>query len=274
MTKLPTFYLAHGGGPLPVLGDPLHASLTASLKNLRKNLPVADQISSILIVSAHWEETKTPTVTSNPSPQMIYDYYGFPPESYEIKYNSSGNPSLASRIATLLQTNNIPCKLDSTRGYDHGAYIPLLLAFPDAKIPVVQLSLVSSLDPELHIKIGEAIAPLREEGVLLIGSGMSFHNMQVFRSSMMDKSGNQVDTKSKQFDEYLQHTITGQISWEERRKNLVGWVDDAPAARYCHPREEHLLPLMVVAGAAMHDSGTTIYNDVLLGTVISSFKFG
>jgi len=218
-------------------------------------------------------QEKVPTVTTSPVPSLIYDYHGFPPESYLLTYPAPGNPALAHRVATLLRGAGLQCHEDATRGLDHGAFIPLLLSHPKADIPVVQLSLMSSLDAEAHVRMGEALAPLREEGVLIYGSGLSFHNMGAFRFSRSNGGG--VDAKSGAFDAFLHSAVVGDWSkggWEERKEKLVHW-EQAPEARYAHPREEHLLPLMVAFGAAKGGCGEAIFKGELMGAQVSSFKF-
>lgn len=272
LIKLPTLYVAHGGGPLPVLGDPGHAGLTKALRRLPTSLG-APKPSAILVVSAHWEEN-VPTITSGPNPSLIFDYFGFPPESYSLKYPAPGDPRLASRVAQLLRKAGFDAKEDSKRGWDHGTFIPLMLSHPDADIPVVQLSLISSLDPEAHLRMGRALAPLREEGVLIYASGLSFHNMGLFMSSMGRGSPTgAADPRSVAFDDYLNEAATGNAPAEERWKMLVDWAK-APHSKFCHPREEHLLPLMVAYGAAEGEPGRAVQRGPLLGAQVSSFAFG
>lgn len=225
------------------------------------------------------------TVTSGANPPLIYDYYGFLPESYQLKYPAPGNPALAHKVATLLKTAGIECREDSTRGFDHGVFIPLMLTYPEADIPVVELSLVRSLDPELHLRIGEAIAPLRDENVLIVASGMSFHNMSVFMKNMGGSVHNKVDPKSVEFDNYLKMAAgadgggksspssSSVLPLEERRAMLVNWKR-GPNALYAHPREEHLIPMMVAFGAAGGDLGSVVLSDGLLGAQVTSFAFG
>lgn len=172
----PVIYIPHGGGPLPLLGDRAHLSLIDFLTQLGDKVV---RPSAILLISAHWECDQV-TLTSGDSPPLIYDYYGFPPESYEIQYAPPGSPDLAEYISTLLQEEGIDSRLDTERGYDHGMFVPLKLIYPEAKIPCVQLSLQSALQAEDHIKVGQALQRVREENVLIIGSGLSFHNMECF----------------------------------------------------------------------------------------------
>lgn len=216
------------------------------------------------MISAHWVE-EVVQVTSGVWPKLIYDYKGFPEHTYALQYPAKGDPELANRILGLLNDQDIPAKLNPVRGFDHGMFIPLMLMFPNADIPVVQISLHSNLDPQKHIEIGEAIVGLRNEGILIIGSGMSFHHMRTY--------GNPRYTPiSEQFDQWLSHTIESPP--DIRSQRLANW-EHAPSARQCHPHqeEEHLLPLMVVAGAADIDQGKRVFTDRVLETSISAYCF-
>ena len=263
--RLPVVYLPHGGGPWPFveLGmdrgelDGLAAYLR-SLSSLPKTAPKA-----VLVVSAHWEEA-VPTVQTSEHPPMLYDYSGFPPESYEITWPAPGAPALAARVQALLGAGGFQTGTDSDRGFDHGTFVPLKLMYPEASIPTVQLSLKKGLDPEEHLAMGRALAPLRDEGVFLIGSGMSYHNMRGFREA----SGR---AASETFDEWLRATSV--LPAKDRDARLAQW-STAPSARLAHPREEHLLPLMVMAGAAGADVGSVAYNRILLGARVSAIHFG
>lgn len=235
-------YLSHGGGPLPLLGDKAHEELVAFLK---KVTPALGSPSAILVISAHWEEDK-PTITSGASPSLIYDYYGFPDESYSIEYPAPGAPMLAQKTTELLQHQGIDASLTDQRGFDHGLFVPLKIMYPEANIPCLQLSLVKSLRPDEHIRIGQALAGLLAQQVLVIGSGFSFHNLKAFfaPSTMETQAMNDV------FEQWLIDTCTNRrITESEREQRLISW-ESAPAARYCHPREEHLLPLHVCYGVA------------------------
>ncbi|KIY99800.1 4,5-DOPA dioxygenase extradiol-like protein [Monoraphidium neglectum] len=163
------------GGPLPVLGDPAHVQLTASLRSLPGRLPAAP--TAILLCSAHFEAAQ-PTVIAEPPSHLLYDYGGFPPESYQLQYRPPGQPALAQSVLRLLRGAGFEPQLESSgRGLDHGAFIPLMLMYPSAAIPVVELSILASLAPEDHVRMGEALRPLRDEGVLIVGSGSSFHSI-------------------------------------------------------------------------------------------------
>jgi 4,5-DOPA dioxygenase extradiol len=254
-------YIGHGGGPLPLLGDAGHKKMVDFMIQLPQKLKKPD---AVLVISAHWEEN-IPTVQSSPNPAMFYDYYGFPEQAYEIKYPSHGNPELANKIEILLQANNISSRMDQTRAYDHGLFIPLSLMIPQADIPAIQLSLISGLNPAAHIALGKALSPLMSENILVIGSGFSFHNLRGFFGSTIDSP----DPANDLFQNWLIETCVSPISQSEREKRLIDW-QNAPSARYCHPREEHLLPLHVCFGMA-GTQANLIFDDKILGKRNVSF---
>lgn len=264
--KMPTWYIPHGGGPCFFMEwNPPHAwdRMADFLRNAASTLPRMP--SAIVMVSAHWLEPKF-SVTRAPQPSLIYDYYGFPPHTYELKYPAPGAPDLADRIVQALSAAGVPAGADAQRGFDHGMFIPLKLMFPDADIPVVQLSLHESVDPAIHLAAGRALETLREQGVLIVGSGMSFHNMRAYGNP-------QYGPVSDVFDEWLTQAV--QASPEARDALLTNWAQ-APGARHCHPprAEEHLIPLMTVAGAAGRDAGQKVFSDRVLETTLSAFAFG
>ena len=258
---MPVVFLPHGGGPMPLLGEPNHRSLTTFLQNLGGQLP---RPKAIVVITAHWESPEV-AISSAPRPSMIYDYSGFPPESYHFNYPAVGNPELATMVFERFKAADIPARLDPVRGFDHGTFVPLMLMYPDADIPVVQVSLLRSLDPASHIKMGEALTSLRAEGVLIVGSGMSFHNMQGFFTQDTDTR-----ERSRRFDDWLTQVLL-YSPYSEQQQNLIAW-QQAPEARFCHPREEHLLPLHVCLGAAgPHAHAQKNYGDVFFNSVISGF---
>lgn len=220
---------------------------------------------AVLLVSAHWEEDEFQVSAADP-PRLIYDYYGFPDHTYRLEYPASGAPELAAEVRNLLEKAGIPCMIHPKRGLDHGAFIPLKLIFPEASTPVASFSLKSSLDPRQHLDAGKALAPLRRKGVWIVGSGMSYHNM----SGLMSPTTEGVIKPSEPFDTWL--TMVCGMEEEPRARKLRQWAE-APSARECHPREEHLLPLMVVAGAAESSPGRKIFSDVVMGARISAFQF-
>lgn len=261
--RMPVVFIPHGGGPWPFVdvGFPKAevAELAEYLRSLRTVPKTPPQ--ALLAISGHWEEP-VPTVMTSEHPPMYYDYSGFPPESYEITWPAPGDPALAARVQELLGAAGFKTATDARRGFDHGTFIPLKLTYPDADVPTVQLSLKRGLDPEEHLAIGRALAPLRDEGIFIIGSGMTFHDLRAFFNPR---------SVSERFDAWLRDTAT--LDAPERNRRLAQWAS-APAARLAHPREEHLLPLMVVAGAAGTDRGTLAYNGTLMGHRLSAHHFG
>ena len=259
----PVLYLPHGGGPLPLLGDEEHGSLVSFLRRVPEKL---GEPSAIVVVSAHWEEDQA-TVTSGRHPELIYDYYGFPPESYQIQYRAPGHPQLAKELVARIKASGLRATLDEHRGFDHGLFVPLKLMYPNAEIPCIQLSLLKSMDPEEHIELGKSIAILRKHNVLIVGSGMSFHNLPAFFSP--DRVGR---NENDEFDRWLVETCTSaSISSKQREQRLAQW-EEAPSARFCHPREEHLLPLHVCYGVAGAETPTAqvVFNQDVMGKRVSS----
>ena len=252
----PVLYIPHGGGPLPLFEHAGHVKLVSFLQAIPVELGKPD---AILLISAHWEAAE-PTVTGGATPSLVYDYFGFPQETYQIEYPAPGAPSLATRIHQLLRNSGINARIDTFRGFDHGLFVPLKLMYPDAAIPCVQLSLVQGLDSAEHIRIGKALADLRSENILTIGSGFSFHNMKAF--SFSDSMF--TDEKNDSFDLWLRNTCTDpDLTPADRYRRLTAW-EQAPHARYCHPREEHLLPLHVCYGMA-DTAAQAVFNDFILG---------
>lgn len=261
---LPTYFISHGGGPWPWLDGPFRRQfdgLEQSLKDLVAEIGSAP--TAVLMVSGHWEEAQF-TVQSAAQPGMVYDYGGFPPHTYQIRYAAPGSPALAARVHTLLTAAGIPAGLDPSRGYDHGTFSPLQAMYPNADVPVVQLSLKHGYDPAAHLAAGRALAPLRSEGVLLVGSGLSFHNLRMF--------GPAGAAASEAFDGWLAEAMAAGSA--ERSARLIRW-EDAPAARTAHPQEDHLLPLMVAVGAAEQEPAFRVYYERFMGGVaVSSYRFG
>ena len=254
-TKRNIAYISHGGGPMPLLGDPDHYEMVETLKEIASKI---DKPSAILVISAHWE-ARLPTVTSGTNPGIIYDYGGFPQAAYEIEYPAPGEPVLAKRVMNSLKEDGIDAVQDEQRGFDHGLFVPLKLIYPDADIPCVQLSLVQSLDADLHIQIGKALQSLDWDNLLVIGSGFSFHYMRAFFSPESQESR----AMNIAFDEWLRETISDEGLLEEARKErLVHW-SSAPGARFCHPREEHLIPLHVCYGMATKPSDKAFKAEIM-----------
>ncbi len=265
--RLPTYFISHGGGPWPYLDGPFRRmfdQLEQSLKDLRREL--GDAPRAVLVISGHWEETGF-AISSGEQPGMVYDYSGFPEHTYHIRYAAPGSPELARRVQQLLGAGGVPARLDPERGYDHGTFSLMKPLYPEEDIPLVQVSIDRSYDPEAHLRLGRLLAPLRDEGVLIIGSGLTYHNMR-------DMRGSEGFEPSRVFDAWLQETLVAADA-EERTRRLVDW-ERAPMARAAHPQEDHLIPLMAVVGAAENEAGAVVYhqNDLFGGITASSFRFG
>jgi aromatic ring-opening dioxygenase catalytic subunit (LigB family) len=261
---LPTVFIPHGAGPCFFMewtrGPKDEWEPTAAwLKSLIATLP--ERPKAILVISGHWEEPAF-TVGSAEHPSLIYDYYGFPEQTYRLRFDAAGSPALARRVRELLGAAGLPAREDPARGYDHGVFVPLKLVTPNADIPVVQLSLKSDLDPGTHLAVGRALAPLRDEGVLILGSGMSWHNMRGFTPAFT--------ARSAAFDAWLGEAMSDPA----RRDDAIRHWDQAPYAREAHPREEHLAPLFVAAGAAEGEPGRVAFRDTVMDVVVSGYEFG
>lgn len=261
---MPTIYIPHGGGPCFFMKwDPPDNwnSMKYFLEKLASTLP--RKPSTILLISAHWNDAREFTVGSGEKPELIYDYYGFPDHTYQLKYPAPGNPGLAHRVTELIRGAGITTVEDPSRGFDHGVFIPLKVVFPEADIPIVTLSLRADLNPKAHIAVGEVLERLRAEDVLILGSGMSFHNMSGFNPRFF--------THSKNFDDYLNTACSSDLN--TRREMLTHWAS-APGGRESHPNEDHLMPLLVVAGAGGEDRGRRVYSDTVSDVIISGYQFG
>ena len=265
MTRLPTYFISHGGGPWPWLDGEYRRQydrLDASLQGLAREVGAKPR--AILVVSGHWEEDRF-TVQSGEQPGMIYDYGGFPEHTYRIRYASPGAPDVARRVRELLGNAGIEAALDAERGYDHGTYTPLYSMYPEADVPVLQLSILRSYDPEAHLAVGRALAPLRDEGVLIVASGLSYHNLRRF--------GPAARAPSEAFDGWLGSTMGAEPA--ERTRALREW-EKAPAARIAHPQEDHFIPLLVAVGAAEEEAAQRIYHEkgFMGGVTASSYRIG
>ena len=262
---MPTYFLSHGGGPWPYMDGPMRAPfrlLEQSLQDIPRQLP--QRPNAVLVISGHWEEQEF-TVSSSARPGMVFDYHGFPESLYHINYPAPGSPQLAERVRNLLVQAGWPARSDAQRGFDHGTFSMLKPMYPDADVPVVQLSMKSAFDPAEHLAMGQTLAPLRDEGVLIIGSGFSFHNLR--------KLGSTGAAAAAAFDTWLRSTLLDSDP-AQRRERLTHW-QRAPSAREAHPREDHLIPLMAVVGAAGDDPATCVYGEYFLSFIAaSSFRFG
>ena len=262
----PSFFINHGGGPCFFLDPGPKRAAWMELEEYLRDFAgtLEEQPRAILLISGHWEEAR-PTVNAGSSPPLLFDYGGFPEHTYQLTWPAPGDPQLAARVRDLLGLAGIESSADERRGWDHGVFVPLKVMFPEADIPTVQLSLKQGLDPEAHLAIGHALAPLREAGVLIVGSGQSYHNMRGF----MGGTG-RADPDAEAFDAWLREAM---VDGNTRDCSLTAW-EQAPGARQAQPREDHLLPLMVAAGAASGEPGQTAFHGHALGKPISGFRFG
>ena len=264
--RQPAFYISHGGGPCfwmefpPPIGPHGFDRLKDFLAGLPELLPARP--SAYLVISAHWETDGFRFGTS-PQPDLIYDYYGFPPHTYELTHPAAGDAELAERASSLLTAAGLHAGVDAERGLDHGVFVPFKIIDPDAEIPIVPMSIAKGYDPELHMAAGRALAPLREEGVAIVASGSSFHDLKTYFNG-------QAGIENR-FDDWLTDAVTADPA--QREKLLAKWLE-APGARASHPKADHLIPLMVAAGAGEGDSATQVYKDVVAEKQFSGYRFG
>lgn len=262
----PTYFINHGGGPCFFLEPGPMRTAWSELETYLWDFAgtLTQRPRAILVISGHWEEDR-PTVNAGAAPALLFDYGGFPEHTYQLTWPAPGSPKIAARVCGQLGSAGIDTGVDTTRGWDHGVFVPMKVMFPAADIPVVQLSLQHGLDPARHLEIGRALKPLREEGVLILASGQSYHNMRGFMGG-----GGRADPAAEAFDSWLREAM---IDGEARGRALLQW-ENAPGARQAQPREDHLLPLMVAAGAATGEPGQVAFHGHALGKPISGFRFG
>ncbi len=267
--RFPTLYIPHGGGPCffmeAFLGYPptLWDNMAAYLRGIPS--AIGQRPKAVLVISGHWE-CAMPTVLNAETHTLRFDYYGFPEHTYRLTYPAPGSAFLAAHVRELLAAAGIASEEEHERGLDHGVFVPFKLIFPEADVPIVQLSLLHSLDPAQHLALGRALMPLRDEGVLIVGSGNSYHNLREFFSPSKDAGA-----LSARFDAWLGAAV--EAAPAERERLLTDW-HEAPGALAAHPRSEHLLPLMVVAGAAGGDRGRVVYREEMFGKMFSGYQFG
>ena len=229
---MPVLYLSHGAPPL---AD--HPTWPKQLASWSRDLP---RPKAILIVSAHWESAPLTIGATKPVP-LVYDFYGFPERYYRVRYPAPGAPELAQRVRELLSGGKIPVRDEPGRGLDHGAYVPLVEMYPDADIPVLQISM-PSLEPQVLLEVGRRLAPLRDEGVLIIGSGFMTHNLRLARFGFGESLP--PPSWSTEFDAWANESV-GQREIDQ----LLDFEHRAPAAHLAHPTTDHFVPLFVALGA-------------------------
>ena len=257
--RLPAIFLSHGAPPL--------ADDEVWTKELADWSRALTRPTAILIVSAHWEEAPL-TLGATTTVPLTYDFFGFAEKYYQVQYPAPGAPQLADQVRKLLHSPDHAIGQDSARGLDHGAYVPLVEMYPDADIPVLQISM-PTLDPAALLAIGRRLAPLRDEGVLIIGSGFSTHNLRA-----IDPWGGfhaPPPSRSAEFDDWLDRSlVAGDVD------ALVDFQRKAPAAALAHPRTEHFAPLFVSLGASLTsgERGDTVIEGFFMGLSKRSVQFG
>ena len=264
MPRMPTYFISHGGGPWPWMPDwrAMFVNLERSFEEMVQDLP--ERPRAILMISGHWEDDSFAVMTSA-NPPMVYDYHGFPAHTFQVRYPAPGAPDIAARAAGLIAAAGLPVRLDALQGFDHGCFVPAYIMYPDASVPVFQISLRHGYDPAEHLALGRALAPLRDEGVLIVGSGLSYHNLRLF--------GPGAKVPSEAFDAWLGETLAAAPA--ARTDRLIHW-EAAPHARTCHAQEDHLVPLFAALGAAEGEPARRVYHDKGLfgGVTASSYRFG
>lgn len=271
--RFPVLFIPHGGGPWPFMDFPPGpdgkvpwADLGAFLRGLDQE--IGRRPKAVLMISGHWETEPVPTVSTAANPGMLYDYRGFPPETYELQYPAPGAPDVAARAKALLEASGLAVGESATRAYDHGVFIPMMLVYPDADVPIAMLSMKNTLDAESHLDIGRALEPLRDEDVLIIASGMSYHNMRMFFRDTPEHKEQAI-----RFDRWLTEAV--ETSDPEKRAALLSTWNQNPDALACHvPDHDHLVPVFVAAGAAGADAGRQIFRGEFLGKPYSGYRFG
>ena len=243
-------FLSHGGGPLPLLGEPGHQKIIDFYKEYGKD----KQPKVIVVISAHYESDDVKVIYNHPQ-KLLFDYYGFPESAYKYEYNPPINYHYGETILSTLRYKGIKAS-ESTRGFDHGVFVPLLLMFPKADIPVIQISLKKGLDPLTHIEIGKALGQFKD--ALFIGSGSSYHNLNAYLSKSKED-----EQKNEDFHDELRLLLTSDMDEQEREKQLINW-ENLPNARFIHPREEHLIPLLVCYGIKQQ-KGKIVFDDHIFG---------
>jgi len=263
---MPAFYIPHGRGPCFFM-DWTPPDTWNALGDWMRSIPATlpQQPKAQLVFSAHWEQPEF-TLLTTPKPGLYYDYYDFPPHTYELQWPAPPAPDLFDRVRQCMRSAGLTLAEDAGRDFDHGVFVPGLLMYPQAQIPTLQISQRRGLDPQEHLALGRALAPLRDEGVLFVGSGMSFHNMRAFRYA-----DNTPIDGAEVFDDWLADTVRSPNA-AERNAALAEW-EKASGARFAHPREEHLIPLMVIAGAAGATPGKIAWQGRAMGAPLSAFSF-
>lgn len=264
----PVIFLSHGAGPSYYMSksdNPVFAGLDKDskaadfLRNFKKNAKLKTP-KAILVLSAHWEESLC-TVNTATNPSLYYDYGGFPQEMYKLEWPVPGAPEIASKVKDLLQAKGIRCNENNKRGLDHGVFVPLKLVFPEANIPVFQVSLLKNLKMSDHLAIGEALADLTKEGILIVGSGFATHKG--------GRPGNQVPDWALQFKKWLHDVFTNTNYTADDRKNKILSYSSEPSFSLAHTPCEHFLPLAMACAAAGYVVGKVLYSEFVMQSLLN-----
>ena len=258
MSRIPSLFVSHGSPMFAVEPGLLGPNLVKLGQELQ------DQIKAIVIVSPHWQALRY-DVTGVAAPETIHDFGGFPPELYRLQYNPPGEPQLATRVSEMLNAAGLPSRVNPDRGLDHGAWVPLLYLAPAAKIPVIQVAMPMNLNPQDAFALGQALAPLRDEGILVIGSGSMTHNLYEFRQHINDPE------YAQQFADWVRETLD-----RKDTESMLDYRRRAPHSARAHPTEEHFVPLMVAMGAAGADDNARLVEGGMTYSTLSmdSYLFG
>lgn len=273
-SRLPVFFIPHGGGPWPFMHGPEGIlpdndpwkELEVFLKDFDKAL--GRRPKAVLVISAHWEKVDQLTVSTAAHPGMLFDYYGFPKHTFELSYPAPGAPEVGEHVRDVLAKAGIETKSDSERGFDHGVFIPFMMMYPDADVPIVMMSLDPDLSAETHFRIGEALQSLRDEDILIVASGLSYHNMRMFYREDPEHAA-----AATRFDAWLKEALAIEDP-AQRNARLATWTEN-PDALACHvPDHDHLVPVFAAAGAAGADTGQQIFRGNFRGKPYSAYRFG
>ena len=272
--RLPVFFIPHGGGPWPFMHGPEGIlpdnDPWKELQNYMQGFDAAlgRRPKAVLVISAHWADTEALTVSTAKQPGMYFDYYGFPPHTYALNYPAHGAPDIAEHVRGVLADSGIETNADAERGYDHGVFIPFMMMYPKADVPIVMMSLDPAMTAERHFTIGKALERLRDEDILIVASGLSYHNMRMFyrRDPAHIEQANR-------FDAWLKDALETPDT-EKRLAQLAAWKDNPDALASHVPDHDHLIPVFVAAGAAGSDAGKLAFHGNFLGKHYSAYRFG
>ncbi|WP_176083948.1 class III extradiol ring-cleavage dioxygenase [Martelella sp. HB161492] len=273
-TRFPVYFIPHGGGPWPFMenlsgvlrDDDPWKPLEVFLRGMDKE--IGRRPKAVLVISAHWPNVPKLTVSTAAHPGMYFDYGGFPAHTYQLKYPAPGAPAIAEHVRDVLKAKGIETETNDSRGYDHGVFIPFMLIYPKADVPIIMMSLDPDLSAETHFRIGQALESLRDEDILIVGSGLSYHNMRMFF-----RRNGEHEAQSARFDDWLADAVSI-ADPEARLAKLATWTDNPDAIASHFPEHDHLVPVFAAAGAAGSDTGVPVLKTDFLNKRYSAYRFG